>query len=110
VYEKVYFFSKHRGVISRDFNSKAYGHISLDVAELPEGSFIGELELTLGTNSYFNLKTGANKRKDQDLTTNSNMAMIYSINAEPFKELCKDYPEFSYHVYIRAEIRLAYFK
>ena len=36
--------------------------------------------------------------------------MIYSINAEPFKELCKDYPDFSYHVYIRAEIRLAYFK
>ena len=77
---------------------------------MPEGSFIGELEVTLGTNSYFNLKTGENKRKDQDPTANNNMAMIYSINAEPFKELCKDYPEFSYHVYIRSEIRLAYFK
>ncbi len=38
------------------------------------------------------------------------MAMVYSIEASAFKELCKDYPEFGTHVQTRAEIREAYFK
>ena len=38
------------------------------------------------------------------------MAMVYSIEANIFKELCQDYPEFSTNIYTRAEIREAYFK
>ena len=36
--------------------------------------------------------------------------LIYEIAGDTFKKICSDYPEFKTLVYIRAEIRIAYFK
>ena len=113
-FDQLFFFAKGRGVLTRNFRSKYYGKFQLEVVELPEGSFYGELCILLGNTSYFNLQIGNTKsdQKDEGLVTKNgdSMAMVYSIEASAFKELCKDYPEFGTHIYTRAEIREAYFK
>ena len=38
------------------------------------------------------------------------MALIYEIDAEGFLDLVNDYPAFGAHIYIRGEVRMAYFK
>lgn len=84
--------------------TKAYGNFSLEVAKLPEGSFFGELPLMLDITCYFQLNTGANKNEEEK------MALVYEIDAEIFKEILADFPDFASSLYIRGEIRTAFFK
>ena len=114
-FDQLFFFGKGRGVLTQNYRSQTYGKFQLEVVELPEGSFYGELCILLGNTAYFNLQIGAIKsdKKDEELVTTKNgvsMAMVYSIEASAFKELCRDYPEFGTNIYTRAEIREAYFK
>ena len=88
----------------------------IEVAVLPEGSFYGELPGLLNIRTYFSLKTKFDESQYKDKTTRQIEAeeylgaMVYTIDIDPFKELCKDYPEFGSHIYVRGEIRTAYFK
>ena len=36
--------------------------------------------------------------------------MFYVFESQELKDLCKDYPEFGTHVYIRGELRIAFFR
>ena len=60
-FDQLFFFGKGRGVLTRNFRSESYGKFQLEVVELPEGSFYGELCILLGNTAYFNLQIGAIK-------------------------------------------------
>ena len=38
------------------------------------------------------------------------MALIYELDGSNFREIMTDYPDYASDIYIRAEIRTAYFK
>lgn len=38
------------------------------------------------------------------------MVLIYELDSEVFRGIVKDYPSFTAHLYIRGELRTAYFK
>ena len=100
-------------MLTYNFKSLSHGRRELDIMRLPEGSYYGELCILLGTASYFTLKITPNykNKREEPITKNGQrMSIIYSIDADVFKDLCKDYPEFSNNVYVRAEVREAYFK
>lgn len=65
--DKVYFFYNGTGVLQRQFNSKAYGHTTVDAVILPEGSFFGELDVILNTFCFFTLKAGAKESQKNRL-------------------------------------------
>lgn len=80
---------------------------------MPEGSFFGELQCYLGIDAYFNLKTYSSKKQKQAekiIHEGTEYCQIYELEVDKFKELCNDYPEFGSQIYVRAEIRVAYFK
>jgi len=76
---------------------------------LPEGSFFGEMPVLMGINTYFGLsaveKNGVKFMKD-----GYEQIQLYACDKDIFKEICLDYPDFGNSVYIRAELRIAYFK
>ena len=85
--------------------------MELDIVKLPEGSYYGELSILLGTTSPFKLKMGKNKKEDGETIVKNGhrMAMVYTLDGQIFKDLCTDYPELSSSIYVRSEIRRAYF-
>ncbi len=112
-FDRVFFFGSESAMLTYYFKSEAHGRYELDIMRLPEGSYYGELCILLGTASYFSLKITPNHKdkKSEPITKNGQrVSIIYSIDADVFKELCQEYPEFSNNVYVRAEVREAYFK
>ena len=64
--DRVYFFYKGSAMLTRKFPSSVYGNTELDIVELPEGSWFGELQCYLGIDAYFNLKTYSRKKQKQE--------------------------------------------
>ena len=93
--EKVYFFYQGSGVLQREFDSKAYGNACIDVVNLPEGSFFGELAVLLNLKAYFHMKAGSGKKKKVLMRKGQQVALIYEIDAEGFLDLINDYPEYA---------------
>ena len=108
--ESVYFFYTGCGILVREFESKAYGSASIDVSILPEGSFFGELAVILNLKAYFGLNAGSGRKKKNKIVKGAEMVFIYEIDAAEFIDILKDNPDFQSQVYIRAEVRMAYFK
>ena len=99
--------------LTRDIVSEVYPKTTLQVVTLPEGSFFGELPMILGINTFFNLMVGPKDKKlpgERLMRDGKEQSLIYELEDEKFKDICTDYPEFKTMVYIRGEIRIAYFK
>ena len=61
--------------------------------------------------SFFTLKTSVKESEKNNMVRNgTKMILTYEIDAESFKDIMRDYPDFSTQVYIRAELRTAHFK
>ena len=111
--DTLYFIYKGTGLLTSDLVSDCYKRTRLEVATLPEGSFFGELPLLLGITVFFNLTAGPKDTKspgEKIVRDRYEQALFYTIDKETLEEICSDYPEFKTMIYIRAEIRVAYFK
>ena len=64
--EKVLFIYKGSAVITKSFDSPVYGRTQLEVVNLPEGSFFGELATKLTAATQFGLKSGTQMDKRVD--------------------------------------------
>lgn len=111
--DRIYFVFKGMLHLTSNFDSAVYEHNKILVAKLPEGSFFGELPTLLGITVFFGLEVGArdDKTKGERLIRNGyQQSLIYELDKETFLDICKDYPDFKTNIYIRGEIRVAYFK
>ena len=78
---------------------------------LPEGSFFGELPVMLNIFCQFTLKTAPKKSgKKQMLRQGHHMVLIYELESDVFRGIMTDYPQYASNIYVRAELRTAYFK
>ena len=68
--------------------------------------------MLLNVVSPFNLKTGGQQNpKDEKIMRNGcEMALIYELEGDVFKDIAKDYPDFANSIQSRGEIRTALFK
>jgi len=107
--DQVYFFYRGAGMLTREFSSDVYGTTQLECGILPEGSFWGELPCLLGITSYFSLKVNYS-RTEKIKIDGSEHCHIYYLEKEDFMDILADYPSFETSIYIRGEIRVAYFK
>lgn len=85
----------------------------IEVVKLPEGSFFGELPILLGITIYFGLRIDGRDPKSQGeriVRDQYEHGLLYELDKEPFLDVCRDYPDFKTDIYIRGEIRIAYFK
>ena len=83
------------------------------MVKLPEGSFFGELSLILNIVVFFGLRVGERDEKVQGeriVRDRYEQGLIYELDKEAFLDVCLDYPDFKTNIYIRGEIRIAYFK
>lgn len=87
-----------------------YGSTQIEVVVLPEGSFFGETSVLLGIRSYFGMKTVAKDKGDKYMLNGVEHTQIYELESSVFKELVQDYPDFANQIYMRGELRNAYFK
>lgn len=67
IVDKVLFIYKGSAIVSKSFHSEAYGRTNLEVVNLPEGSFFGEIAAKLTAATQFGLRAGTqlNKRVDK---------------------------------------------
>ena len=99
--------------MTSNFDSEVYEQNKIEVAVLPEGSFFGELPTLLGIKVYFGLDVGARDKKakgERLVRDGYEQSLIYELDKDTFLDICRDYPDFKTNVYIRGEIRVAYFK
>ena len=98
-------------MVTRDFVSSIYGKTQLEIVELREGSWFGELAGLLQTTAYFGLRAGKQKSKGEKLVLDGiEHAQLYELDMEVLREICADYPQFKTQIYVRDEVRHAYFK
>ena len=64
--DKILFVYKGSAIITKSFDSDAYGRTQLEVVILPEGSFFGELAAKLTAATQFGLKAGTQLNKKID--------------------------------------------
>ena len=97
-------------MVTKDIKSSAYGDTQLEVVVLPEGSFFGELPAMLGIRSIFGMKTVIKTKGDKHMVNGIEHTMVYELETEFFKELLNDYPDVKNSIYVKGELRTAYFK
>ena len=109
---EIFFINNGSAVLTKEFDSPIYGKTELDVAVFPEGSFFGELPGLLGIAPAFGLRSGEKRDKKGEKLIRDGIEynMFFAYDHSDLRDLCKDYPEFGTHVYIRGEVRTAYFK
>ena len=97
--------------MQRQFSSPAYGLTTIDAVVLPEGSFFGEFPVMLNIKCFFTMKVAQKARSKKQIERDGcQMALIYELEADTFREIVKDYPKYSNNLLIRGELRTAYFK
>ena len=110
---KVYFVYRGMLTLNTNFDSKVYKQKMIEVVKLPEGSFFGELPILLGITVYFGLRIDGRDEKSQGeriVRDQYEQGLMYELDKDAFLDVCRDYPEFKTDIYIRGEIRIAYFK
>ena len=110
--DEIFFINSGSAILTKEFHSPIYGKTELDVAVLPEGSFFGELPGLLGISPAFGLRSGEKREKKGEKLIRNGIEynMFFAYDHTDLRDLCKDYPEFGTHVYIRGEVRTAFFK
>ena len=81
------------------------------IVVLPEGSFFGEVAAMLNTITIFGYKaTSRTSQTDKYMIKGHEFVQIYECHNLVFQDILSEHPDFANSVYIRGEMRLAYFK